>query len=578
MDNSLFGGGSASSSANSSSTSSPAVGLSSASTSGSATPASVPPYTIVAATASKPPATASTMVARGAPPSTPTFYRNDVYDLVAENELLKKKIDAINRENRDLKKALYELNVRFSALYNRTKESYNSSDETTAASRQQYFDIDKFTKKPAEQSSAAATTLSSPVLGGGNVGGTSAAAGEQTPIFMTTAVSPVRKSSKNTARQYTVNNKLQDRFVDKFELTGHEGAVYIVKFSPNGRFVASGSFDKTLRIWDMEAVGLQSSSVDRDDDDDNDTVDSGSSKSESRKQQLLAKKQTDAERKAQYCFRDHVLSVACVSWANNSESILSGSFDHTIKLWDINSGNLVATFSETTNPGFIQTVEFNPEDQTMFYSGDSKHNLCIFDIRQAKLADKIVNNAMVNTLYVHRVDGNYLLTGDSRGQIKTWDIRKMGCVDTKEIDPSRPVPISHVHINPVRADADDGGRRQLEGRYLAVNSYDNIIRLYDRGAVNPTVNVVKPGSFHLYQQFKGHKNKNWPIKSSFFYGRDYDKHLEKRRKNMDTMEFGEDHQKPSSPATPRSYVVVATYLRTHCSGQLTPRFCFVISI
>ena len=31
----------------------------------------------------------------------------------------------------------------------------------------------------------------------------------------------------------------------------HTGAVYVCKFSPNGRMLATGSFDRTVRVWDM---------------------------------------------------------------------------------------------------------------------------------------------------------------------------------------------------------------------------------------------------------------------------------------------------------------------------------------
>jgi len=47
-------------------------------------------------------------------------------------------------------------------------------------------------------------------------------------------------SSKSDGRQFFLKN----------DLKGHQGAVYSVQYSPNGKFLATGSFDKTVRIWD----------------------------------------------------------------------------------------------------------------------------------------------------------------------------------------------------------------------------------------------------------------------------------------------------------------------------------------
>lgn len=91
-------------------------------------------------------------------------------------------------------------------------------------------------------------------------------------------------------------------------------------------------------------------------------------------------------------------------------------------------------------------------------------------------------------------------------------------------DPARHA-ISHVHASP----ASDGGD---DGRFLGVNSYDNVLRVYDRRSKLISSRSTRRGpggssdsgdndQLQLVCSVTGHKNKNWPIKSSFFRGDGY---------------------------------------------------------
>ncbi|KAJ3216586.1 hypothetical protein HDU67_009282 [Dinochytrium kinnereticum] len=71
---------------------------------------------------------------------------------------------------------------------------------------------------------------------------------------------------------------------------------------------------------------------------------------------------------------------------------------------------------------------------------------------------------MVNTIHVYQ-DGTSVVTGDSSGYLKTWDVRTGKCVQAIQNEPTRK-PISHIAACPTHS-ADD------ENRYFGVNSYDN---------------------------------------------------------------------------------------------------------
>ncbi|KAF7970637.1 hypothetical protein HWV62_23362 [Athelia sp. TMB] len=116
---------------------------------------------------------------------------------------------------------------------------------------------------------------------------------------------------------------------------GHTHMVYAVAFSPDGRHVASGSEDKSVRVWDPETGALITAP-----------------------------------------FEGHTSSVTSVAFSTDGQYIASGSYDNSVCVWNTETGALVARlFVGRTRS--VNSVAFSPDGQRIA-SGSKDQSITIW--------------------------------------------------------------------------------------------------------------------------------------------------------------------------------------------------------
>ncbi|ORZ23986.1 WD40-repeat-containing domain protein [Absidia repens] len=396
----------------------------------------------------------------------PSNRDQQIEKLLKEVKQLKQRVDVMDKENIALKKSIYDLSARYAASISQGGLNYRPGPffmdpiNTTNTNSGVITKAQEILTKAVQQA-------------GGDIDSLQAAGGYH-------------------------DTRDGKAFQMRYDLKGHTGAVYCVEFSPNGELLASGSFDKTVRLWEVK---------------------------ESQKEVL--------------CLKAHTLNVSDLAWTPDSTSLLSGSYDETCKTWDTQTGKLL---NNTETEGFVQCVSWDFMENSVFYYGTSRKILAMVDTKADSTPIIIRNDAMVNTLYASR-DGIHVITGDANGILKVWDMRTRMCISATENDQDK-MPITHISIGKRRTDA---SRRAVddydEPRYMAVNSYDNLLRVYDRGMDPPK------SKLRQVHALKGFTNRNWPVKSSFYCGSEYNSSI-KSRPSTTSNDYGD----PDIASTPSDYL------------------------
>ncbi|MHC5775152.1 WD40 domain-containing protein [Nostoc sp.] len=214
------------------------------------------------------------------------------------------------------------------------------------------------------------------------------------------------------------NEKKENRAIEVNTLEGHSSAVNSVVYSPNGQQLASASWDKTIKIWDVSTGQLLKSLTG--------DCTAVSSVAYSPNGQQLASAGYDktikiwdvSSGKLLKSLTGHRGWVNSVAYSPNRQQLASAGYDKTIKIWDVSTGQLLKTL--TGHRVWVNSVTYSPNGQQLASAGNK--TIKIWDVSSGKLLKSLTGHCDLVRSVAYSPNGQQLASASDDKTIKIWDV------------------------------------------------------------------------------------------------------------------------------------------------------------
>jgi WD40 repeat protein len=158
--------------------------------------------------------------------------------------------------------------------------------------------------------------------------------------------------------------------------TGHANAINAVAFSPDGKILASGSHDTSIKLWDVK-TGIQFRSL-----------------------------------------RGHTLTVTSVVFDQFGRTLISASLDGTIRIWDISTGESVRIFSQSAA---INAIALTRDGRTLA-SAAWDHTITLWDFATGRQIRILRGHSRAVNSVAFNHDGTLLASGSDDNLVRLWKL------------------------------------------------------------------------------------------------------------------------------------------------------------
>jgi WD40 repeat protein/serine/threonine protein kinase len=169
-------------------------------------------------------------------------------------------------------------------------------------------------------------------------------------------------------------------------LRGHEGPIWDARFSPDGTRIATGSSDKTARIWDAATGALL------------------------------------------HTLSGFTADVYRVRFSPDGTCVLAASWDGTARVWDVATGALLWTADYEDR---VLDAEFGP-DGTFAATTGFGNTIALWNTADGRRLRTLVGHTERVIAMELSPDGDHLVTGSEDGTARVWDPATGALLSTSE--------------------------------------------------------------------------------------------------------------------------------------------------
>ncbi len=289
----------------------------------------------------------------------------------------------------------------------------------------------------------------------------------------------VSGSSDGTLRAWDANT---GEPIGKLML-GHTDSINSVAISPDSKLIVSGSSDGTLRVWDANSGEPKGRPMIKH----TDSVESVDISPDG--QYIVSGSQDNTLQLWHVTTREpigepmsgHKKMVSSVAFSSDGNRIVSASYDDTMRFWDVNMLSPIGKPLQGHEDA-VTSVAFSPDDQYIV-SGSKDNTLQRWNVNTHEpIGDPMQGHQDRVNSVAFSPDGQYIVSGSHDRTLRLWEAKNGQSIGAPILGHSELV--SNVTFSP-------------EGNYIASGSRDTSLRLWNAKNSQPIEAQLKGGHKNL---------------------------------------------------------------------------------